>query len=257
MRRVELYNYNFNWLQMVKWHWTEDEYSFMDRPRPQHGFLTVLKGRIEYFLDDGRRIEMRRGDFIYLPKKATYRTKFYIKEGTVETLLVNFDFSDDRPFPITPFFCGNDPTLQIETTLEKLLNLKNDEFYLKKAYFYLCFHLILQYSIRQDSALPEFIQKAKIMLAEKDESVEEIAEKLDISNSYFRKRFKETVGVSPVQYRLNKRLEEARHLLTYTSFSTDEIAYKTGFYDTPYFYKKFKEQVGITPKKYRETNKLF
>ena len=254
---MELYNYNFNWFNMVKWHWTEDEYSFMEKPRPQHGFLTVLNGRLEYFLDDGRCIVMHRGDFIYLPKNATYRTKFYIKEGAVDTLLVNFDFSDDLPFPIPPFFYGNDPTLQIETTLEKLLNLKRDEFYLKKAYFYLCFHLILQSYIVQDSALPEFIQKAKIMLTESETSVEEIAERLGISNSYFRKRFKESVGISPVQYRISKRLEEAKHLLIYTAFSTDEIAFKTGFYDTPYFYKKFREEVGITPKKYRETNKLF
>ena len=254
---MELYNFNFNWLQMVKWHWTEDEFSFMNRPRPQHGFLTVLNGRLEYFLDDGKRIELRRGDFIYLPKSATYRTRFYIKEGAVDTLLVNFDFSDNLPFPISPFFHGNDPTLQIEATLEKLLNLKNDEFYLKKAYFYLCLHLVLQYSVRQDGSLPEFIQKAKVLLAENDSTVEEIAAELGISNSYFRKRFKETVGVSPVQYRINKRLEEAKHLLIYTVLSTDEIAYKTGFYDTPYFYKKFKEQEGVTPKKYRETNKLF
>ncbi len=251
------HDFNFNQIQKVKWHWTEEEFSYMDMPRPHHGFLSVLRGKLEYFLEDGRRIAMHRGDFIYLPKSSVYKTKFYIKEGPVDTLLVNFDFLDDLPFPIPPFYFGNDPALQIEATLEKLLSLSTKELYLEKAYFYLCLHLILQHSQSSDGSVPDIIRRAKKLLENTDISVEKIAEELEISNSYFRKRFKEVVGVSPVQYRIAKRLDDAQSLLLSTSLSTDEIAYKTGFYDTPYFYKKFREQAGMTPKKYREMNKLF
>ena len=65
------------------------------------------------------------------------------------------------------------------------------------------------------------------------------------------------MGVSPSKWRNEKRILLARELLLTTDLSIDEIAQKTGFYDTPYFYKKFLDTVGMPPKKYRLSEKMF
>lgn len=71
---------------------------------------------------------------------------------------------------------------------------------------------------------------------------------------YFRRRFKERTGVSPVTYLNDLRIEHAKHLLR-KSGGTDsvaEIAYLSGFYDQRYFSQVFRKRTGMTPVEYRQ-----
>lgn len=254
---MEIKDFSFKIIDTVRWHWNQHEFSFMNMPRPNHGFLTVISGRVDYIIDN-RVISLSAGDFIYLPKNSVYKAKFHITEGSVETLLVNFDFFDNDIFPITPFYNSADPSLQIETALEKLHTLRSDELYLQKAYFYLCLHLFYKSFSEQNLSIDsEFILSAKALLQSESLSVEDVAKKLSVSNSYFRKKFKDAVGISPSEWRIQKRIETARSLISTTELSISEIALQTGFYDTPYFYKKFYQYMGITPKKYRDSKIMF
>ena len=243
----------------IKWYWEQNEFSFLEKPRANYGFLTVEKGTVDYILED-RIITLKEGCFIYIPKNSMYKARFHIGEGEVKTLLVNFDYEEGEEIPITPFFNGKDDTRQIEMALKRLNDLEGekDSIYLKQAYFYLCLHII--YSNYQSSLLgreTELIIKAKELLQTSELSLEEISERLKISPSGLRQKFKDAVGVSPSKWRNEKRILLARELLLTTDLSIDEIAQKTGFYDTPYFYKKFLDTVGMPPKKYRLSEKMF
>ncbi len=82
-------------------------------------------------------------------------------------------------------------------------------------------------------------------------SLEQLANQVHLSPSYFSTLFKENTGSSFKEY-LNKiRIEESKTLLTNTDYSILDIATAVGFEDQSYFSKVFRRFTGLTPKQYR------
>lgn len=80
----------------------------------------------------------------------------------------------------------------------------------------------------------------------------EVASLLTISYETFRKRFQKETGVSPAQYRQQKRIEAAKRLLTYAPQTTNrQVAVSLGFADEYHFSKSFTETAGLTPRAFR------
>ncbi len=68
--------------------------------------------------------------------------------------------------------------------------------------------------------------------------------------------FTKQIGVSPINYVINKRIQEAKNLLATTSYSIRDIASIVGFANSSYFSQMFKRVAGTSPKSYRlETSK--
>ena len=78
-------------------------------------------------------------------------------------------------------------------------------------------------------------------------SIGQIARMCNVSEIYFRRLFKEYSGLSPMEYRLKRRIERAKNYLAYEDMSVAEIAELLGFVDTAYFCKQFKAYTGVTP----------
>ena len=101
----------------------------------------------------------------------------------------------------------------------------------------------------------DLIAKSKVMIRESLETcitIQEIAQKLGISYSSFRKLFKEYTGIAPAMYQHNLRLQLAKELLTSTDESIKEIAYRLNFGSPDYFSSKFKAKIGMKPSDFRE-----
>ncbi|WP_042143660.1 response regulator [Paucisalibacillus sp. EB02] len=79
-----------------------------------------------------------------------------------------------------------------------------------------------------------------------------LAEKLNMSNSYFSKLFKQHTNMNFVDYITSKRIEEAKQLLHSTTLKTYEIAHEVGYTESRYFSQLFKKFTGQTPVQYRE-----
>lgn len=77
-----------------------------------------------------------------------------------------------------------------------------------------------------------------------------IAEAVHVNPIYLQRIFKKATGVSPRQYLLNKRLNNAKNLLLIGKKSYAEIALMTGFSSQSYFNYIFKKEVGMTPSEY-------
>lgn len=75
-----------------------------------------------------------------------------------------------------------------------------------------------------------------------------------ISQTYLSHVFKADMGVSPMQYLINKRIALAKQLLSTTKTSVSQIAIECGYDDPVYFSQVFKRMVGDSPKKYRSKN---
>lgn len=99
------------------------------------------------------------------------------------------------------------------------------------------------------------INEARILMKEQIENPltpEDIATRLGLGYSWFRRMFKEYTGVSPAQYQLQQKLLRAKELLTGSSLNISEIAYSLKFENVGQFSTFFKKKEGVTPSEFRE-----
>lgn len=87
---------------------------------------------------------------------------------------------------------------------------------------------------------------------EKSFQLEFLARNAGMSVSSFTRKFRDFTGVSPIDYLIRLRLDNARILLEETNLPISEIAELTGFCDNNYLIKNFRLRYGITPGKYRK-----
>lgn len=83
-------------------------------------------------------------------------------------------------------------------------------------------------------------------------SPDAIAEKVNMSYSWFRRVFKEYTGLTPYQYIQEVRIQKSKELLTNTRYNSQEIAFKVGFENSDYFCTAFKKRTRYTPIQYRK-----
>ena len=72
-----------------------------------------------------------------------------------------------------------------------------------------------------------------------------------ISKDYLSHIFKLYVGVSPIRYLINCRINAARSLVDQTNLNISQISKKVGYEDPLYFSQIFKKVVGVSPQKYK------
>jgi AraC-like DNA-binding protein len=90
-----------------------------------------------------------------------------------------------------------------------------------------------------------------------DWTVEELGQRAGMSRSIFALRFKETVGVPPMEYLTRWRMLLAGDRMANTSDSISEIAQSLGYESASAFAKAFKKIMGCSPRQYtRSQNSL-
>lgn len=110
---------------------------------------------------------------------------------------------------------------------------------------------ILDSKNRNENLAKEVCDFIDIHLSD-DISINSIAERLAVSEGHLSRLFKKMTGKSVVEYITEKRMEEAKRLLTETSMNIEKIANLSGYRTPHYFGQKFKETYGYTPTQYRE-----
>jgi transcriptional regulator of acetoin/glycerol metabolism len=72
-----------------------------------------------------------------------------------------------------------------------------------------------------------------------------------VSIHHFARGFKQSAGVTPHHYLVQKRVERARDLLAQTDLPLSEIAYAVGFSDQSHLARHFRQMLGVTPGQFR------
>ncbi len=83
-------------------------------------------------------------------------------------------------------------------------------------------------------------------------TVERIADSLNLDRTYFSALFKKKMGVSPKQYLLRYRMEQAMDLLKNHGHSVSVTALSVGYNDVYVFSKMFKQYYGFSPSECRQ-----
>lgn len=84
-------------------------------------------------------------------------------------------------------------------------------------------------------------------------NVADVANALFISRSVISTRFKASTGVNLSDFIVDKKIEEAKRLLTYTKSSVSDISEYLAFSSQSHFSAKFKQKTGMTPNEYRKS----
>lgn len=165
-------------------------------------------------------------------------------------------------------FSIRDPLIQqIGLALKKELetNGLGSRLYAESMANALAVHLLQHYSIRTQ-AIRDYtgrLSRYKVQQAiaiinddlDRDLSLDAIAAVVEMSPYYFSRLFKQSTGLSPHQYVLHCRIEQAKQLLAKQELSILEICQQVGFQSQSHFSNVFRKHTGITPKAYREANK--
>ncbi|MGI6279069.1 MAG: helix-turn-helix domain-containing protein [Acutalibacteraceae bacterium] len=85
-----------------------------------------------------------------------------------------------------------------------------------------------------------------------DLTISEISEQCHMSEVNFRRVFKLTFNISPLNYINNLRIKEACSLLESGYYSVSDIAILSGFSGLKYFGTSFKRTTGISPSEYKK-----
>lgn len=103
-----------------------------------------------------------------------------------------------------------------------------------------------------DTRIGTVIKYIKDNLTNKDISVDLLAKKAYMSTSHFHKQFKNTLGISPIDYINSEKIKFSKKLIKESKdFRMSEIAFKSGFNNTSYFNRQFKKMELMTPQQFK------
>lgn len=103
-----------------------------------------------------------------------------------------------------------------------------------------------------DTRIGMVIKYIKKNLTDQDITVDLLAEKACMSASHFHKKFKNTLGISPIDYINSEKIKFSKKLIKeHKNLRMSEIAYQSGFNNTSYFNRQFKKMEMMTPQQFK------
>jgi AraC family transcriptional regulator len=174
----------------------------------------------------------------------------------------------DRIELIPHFATIEDPLLQgILLTLkqEMIANGLNTPLFVDQLKTTLVMHLLRSYGVRRvevatySDGLPRYKlnQIIDYILAHLDQNLEleDLAQQVGMSQFYFSRLFKQSLGITPHQYVIQQRVEQAKQLIQKGQLSLVDVALECGFANQGHLNRHFKRLLGITPKEMARTYK--
>lgn len=112
------------------------------------------------------------------------------------------------------------------------------------------YHTAQSFISDQDNRLTYIIKYIRENL-DKSLTVEELSRKAYMSESHFHRVFKNELGISPIDYINEERINLATKLLKDTRKKIKEIYMECGFNSMSYFNRVFKHKKKVSPKEYQ------
>lgn len=88
-------------------------------------------------------------------------------------------------------------------------------------------------------------------------ALDNIAQTVNLSTSFFSRKFKLDTGYAPIEYFNHLRIQKACQLLHFSDLRINEVASQLGIDDPFYFSRLFKKQMGVSPVEYRKSEGIY
>lgn len=232
----------------------------------------IVAGEVEFSCNDFLHRRFAAGDFFFVPR---FSLVYYTVIEHVDALILPFDlfeiegacgnYSISRD--ITPRYNNIDydfQSLRATDTLMKFVKLLlhyvneglwSDRLCLLKQKELL---LILQRCYTGDELAqlfyPEFgvdvsFRYKMLEFSHQDLSINELAEKLNMSPRNFSRRFKQEFGESPHQWMMKEKAKHIKLRLAVPGVTIEDVVHEFNFASTSYFYEYCRKQFACSPQK--------
>jgi len=124
--------------------------------------------------------------------------------------------------------------------------------YFVATFIYPQYHNLKYESHDEKNVIDQTINYMKQHLSQKI-SIQEIASLYNLSESYFSKLFRTSTGMSPMNYFIYIKMQEACQLLCTTNLKVKQIANTMGYDDPYYFSRIFRKVMNMSPENYRKS----
>jgi len=136
----------------------------------------------------------------------------------------------------------------IESQLENKINTQLEATMFDMFYLLLAEQLILP---KVDSRIGSTIALIEKDIAE-NLQIKHLSKSAFLSETQFKKLFKEQTGLSVMKYVTKLRMEKAQALLTHTDYPLQIIGEKVGYQELSAFSRKFSQYFGLSPAKFKK-----
>ena len=204
-----------------------------------HSFIVPESGSMEYhFFDNDKTLRLEKGSFLYIPKKLPYSAT-YLEDSTTISIFVF-----DAPLNELPEYMQNPFVRHMPSRSECFDNMTRLD--TQSGAFVAARIYDLIYSMeKSDKSVAD--KYAKILPAIVDikkqhfenHKISYYADMCNMSESNFRKLFREYTGTSPIEYRNIIRAYRVKSLLDSGEFTVSEAAYIAGFNNMSFFYEVY------------------
>ena len=185
--------------------------------------------------------------------EAPAKVKWFHFNGNLAKSLVDYIYQNNGNGYFGKFYAKNVENY-IDTILNLLRNKNSSDFQISHNIYSILCELAVPPPL-QISPAEDTINKAVQYMRDNYNlaiTIKEVADFAGVSVFYFTRLFKRLMRVSPHAYLTNLRLDNAKSLLTYTCYSIEEVAEKSGFQSSTHFIRAFKQSTSITPKNFRK-----
>lgn len=221
--------------------------------RAKHGFIYLVRGAIDFVFygEHAGVLHLHAGELLFAPKGCKYIAAY--AEDNSEAQVVQFDLIDGQ----LPDYLSRPGKMELPQAKDSLHAFfsHHETHTTRHPFYYLSclYHLLWQIDglyaqiPHKFRKLKSAIQALSDQLAE-NQSVAYYAALCDMSESNFRRLFREYTGTSPIAYRNDLRLHHAQTMLQSGEYNVSEAAQLCGFTNLSFFTRLYKRKFGCTPK---------
>ncbi len=218
--------------------------AFFRNGKRVYTFAYIVSGCMRYDISGQKQVTAIAGTLLFIPKAVEYKAEYLEDESTVKVL--TFDFTADptdqlfqRPFNITSH--------RIKEVFDTIDHQNGINSMYLVSRLYKLFWLLGEMNVSTDKRFQRLFSAIQHIEQNYSDNVKisEYAKMSGMSESNFRKQFKQCTGMSPIDYRNSVRLNIANKLIQSKEYTVSEAAYFVGFNNMSFFYEAYKRQFGI------------
>lgn len=230
---------------------TEYRVSFIEG-RNQHSFLHTASGSMGYtFMEKGMEdIIAPAGNLVFIPAGTKHSSTYMAFENSVDIIQFDLIAGELPDYLSSPFSMKDESINRLFCSICSDLRsgFGNNSMY----FLYRIYELFWNISKNYEK-IPNKFRKLQQALQElhlyyyDNCKIQYYADLCGMSEPGFRRLFREYTNLSPIEYRNQIRLQEARKLLKSGEFTIGEVALSVGFASLPFFCRSYKQQFGHSP----------
>lgn len=236
--------------------------------------ICFLESGTQYYQVGEENYFLKGGDILITPPNVIHGTSSYPEEkGSLFWMIIKMPKTSFRLLNLTPketsllaqrllnleriHFKGSYELKKTLNAIFKTYYKKNDslnKIEITNHILYFLLKVIYYGEKNKDKGISEDIEFSCTYLKQnifKKIYISELAKKVNLSQSRFKHKFKEEIGIPPNEYIIKQKINKAKELLEDSDLTITNIAYDLGFSNSSYFSIVFKKHQGISPTQYK------